>query len=442
MQRPSSERGSALVEAAILIPVLILILFWSSAFEDVLLLKLKAGEAARYALFETTVWKSPSQIDSEVQARFADLRSPASIKNDWTGLLLYPKSSDLHWQAQVDTTTTRVKLGGDDTTPPPTSGGSQISSFVQTAAGLLSGGLQKVMETQRFNTFGEATVRVTLGGKKPSNTIILGGGDLVGARGRGQNELGAAPSLLNLALEAPFRTNNPMKLVFDTWKAWPKPSDYTLDGADTNLSSDPAMTYPIVERQVEAQVGKIAFFGLRQVDGFDKLDSLFNKIVHSSISQTVLGGDLPNVFAVGRMDDPAVRGPLTILPQGPADASFVPNTCGQPGGGQGKCFVQRVGDVRSATDGNRTSLSGDDAFTDGEDGTRYTVPYKINTRYWTQSGGAQSSNWGSQATSAIPAKIATQNAYVVAWKCRGHYFAGSKNPEEADVNKRYASTCP
>ena len=84
MRSPSSERGSALVEAAILIPVLILIVYWSSAFSDALLLKLKASEAARYALFETTVWKSPSQIDSEVQARFADLRSPASIKNNWT----------------------------------------------------------------------------------------------------------------------------------------------------------------------------------------------------------------------------------------------------------------------------------------------------------------------------------------------------------------------
>jgi hypothetical protein len=439
MQNPLSERGSALVEAAILIPVLILIVYWSSAFSDVLLLKLKASEAARYALFETTVWKSPSQIDSEVQARFADLRSPASIKNDWTGLLLYPKSSDLHWQTQVDMV--ERKLGGGDTQA-PTDGGGVMSSVVQTVAGFLASNLQTVMRLQRFNTFGKARVRVTLGGKKASQTIILGGGDLVGARGRGQNELGAPPSLLNLAFEAPFRANRPMQLVFDTWKAWPKPSEYTLNGADTNVGTDPALTYPVVERQVEAQVDKIAFFGLRQFGWFQTVDGVFNKLVHGSVTQTLLGGDLPNVFSTGRMDDPNVRGPLTILPQGPADASFVPNTCDQPGGSQGKCFVQRVGDVRSATDGNRTSLSGDDAFTDGEDGTRYTVPYKINTRDWTQSGCAQASDWGSQATSAIPAKLATKNPYVVAWGCRGHYFTGSRNPEEADVKKRYASACP
>ncbi|MFL5446127.1 MAG: TadE/TadG family type IV pilus assembly protein [Myxococcales bacterium] len=439
MQNPSSERGSALVEAAILIPVLILIVYWSSAFSDVLLLKLKASEAARYALFEMTVWKSPAQIDSEVQTRFADLRSPASIKNNWTGLLLYPKSSDLHWRTELDTTK-EVNLGGVDTTA-PTDGGGDMSSFVQTVAGYLSNNLQEVMRFQRFNTFGKAEVRVTLGGQKPSNTIILGGGDLVGARGRGQNELGAPPSLLNLAFEAPFRANHPMQLVFDTWKAWPKPGEYTRNGADTNVSSDPAMTYPIVERQVESQVDKIAFFGIRQFDWFQKADGVFNYLVHNSIAGTLLGGDLPGVFSTGRMDDPNVRGPLTILPQGPADASFVPDTCDQPGGRQGKCFIQRVGDVRSATDRNQTSLSGEDAFTDGEDGTRYTVPYKINTRYWMQSGGARSNDWGSQATSAIPAQIATQNPYVVAWGCRGHYFAGSRNPEEVDVKRRYGSRC-
>jgi hypothetical protein len=376
-----------------------------------------------------------------VQARFADLRSPASIKNSWTGLLLYPKSSDLQWQAQVDTTSLEVNLGGGDTRP-PTDAGDVIASFVQTVSGFLASGLQKVMQAQRFNTFGKAAVRVSLGGRRSTDSKILSGGDLVGARGRGQNDLGAPASLTSLAFEAPFAANRPMQLVFDTWKAWPKPRDYTFSGADTNVNSDPALTYPVVERQVEAQVDKIAFFGIRQYGWFETVDGVFNKLVHNPITQTLLGGDLPSVFSTGRMDDPSVRGPITILPQGPADASFVPDTCDQPGGGRGKCFVQRVGDVRSATDANRTSLGGEHAFTDREDGTRYTVPYKVNTQYWTQSGGAASSDWGSRATSAMPARIATGNDYVVAWRCRGHYFAGSRIPEEADVKHRYASTCP
>src|ERR1700704_6442083 len=104
MRALREEQGSALVEAAILIPVLVLILYWSGALTDVLVLKLKASEAARYALFETPGWKDPAQIRQEVQKRFADLRSPASISIQSTGLLLYPKASDLAWRAEVDTT--------------------------------------------------------------------------------------------------------------------------------------------------------------------------------------------------------------------------------------------------------------------------------------------------------------------------------------------------
>ena len=54
MRTLSGQSGSALVEAAILFPCLVLILFWSIAFTDVLILKLKASEAARFALWETT----------------------------------------------------------------------------------------------------------------------------------------------------------------------------------------------------------------------------------------------------------------------------------------------------------------------------------------------------------------------------------------------------
>jgi hypothetical protein len=163
--------------------------------------------------------------------------------------------------------------------------------------------------------------------------------------------------------------------------------------------------------------------------------------LRSGVVETIVGGDLPDVFATGRMDDPRARGPITILPQGPPDASFVPNTCDRLKGGQGSCSVQRVGDVRSSTGATKT-LDGDDAFTDGEDRTRYTVPYKINTQYWTQSGGADRGDWGSTAISAMPRAIATQNGYVTAWGCRGHYFAGAQRAEEANVKRRYGTACP
>ena len=63
-----------MVEAAIIFPCLVLILYWSAAITDVMVLKLKAAEALRYSLWESTVYKAPRQIDSEVRQRFVDLR--------------------------------------------------------------------------------------------------------------------------------------------------------------------------------------------------------------------------------------------------------------------------------------------------------------------------------------------------------------------------------
>src|SRR5215510_10375595 len=108
----TSESGSALVEAAIVLPCLVLVVCGSAALTDALVLKLKAAEALRYALWESTIFKSPRQIDLEVQQRFADLRSPRGLNLQHTGLLLYPWSRDLSWRADLDTTSAEAGLGG------------------------------------------------------------------------------------------------------------------------------------------------------------------------------------------------------------------------------------------------------------------------------------------------------------------------------------------
>src|SRR3954471_21950788 len=105
--RISSERGSAMVEAAIIFPCLVLILYWSAALTDVMVLKLKAAEALRYALWETTVFKPQAQIGGEVQAKFTDLRSPRDVKQTYTGLLMYPLASNIDWGVKMDTTNTK-----------------------------------------------------------------------------------------------------------------------------------------------------------------------------------------------------------------------------------------------------------------------------------------------------------------------------------------------
>ena len=229
----NNERGSALAEAAIIFPVLILVLYWSAALTDVMVLKLKAAEALRYALWESTVWKAPAQINTEVQQKFVDLRSPRSLDVAYTGLLMVPLAADLAWSANVDTTSQFVGLG----------------KAIDTA-----------VRTQKFNVNGKAVARVTLvhARQDARASPILKGGDLT--------------------FQSPLPSQKPMQLIFDTWKAWPKPAAYTRDGGGTNIGISPSQTYPEVEKQVSAQVDKIAFVGLNKIPGVGTLRNIVARI--------------------------------------------------------------------------------------------------------------------------------------------------------------------
>jgi len=438
MRALRAEGGSALVESAIIFPCLVLILYWSIALTDVLVLKLKAAEAARYALWETSVWKSAAQIDREVQARFQDLRSPAGIQNTYTGLLMYPKSSNLLWRAHVDTAASEVTLSGNAIRVSGAPG--LINGFINQVASWISSAVQTAMRNQRFNTFGKADVRVRLVHARHDEveSKVLKGGDLPGFKGG--NDLDHPPSMTNLTFDAPLPRERPMSLIFDTWKAWPKPLAYTLDGAPADVNVSPQQTYPEVEKQVEAQVDKIAFFGMRRFSWFTRLDTLVGRILSGGVTQTLLGGRLPTIFSTRRMDSPQ-RGPITIRPVEPPQAGFVPNLCDSPGGRQQPCTAQgqgtqRAGDVEAIS---AHKLAGLDAYTDGEDVTRYTVPYKINSQYWRASGGT-ATGFDTRLT-PLPARIAATNQYVQAWKCRGYFFAGSTVAQEGDVSRRYRPPC-
>src|SRR5690348_3943112 len=165
------EDGSALVEAAIIFPVLLLILYWSSALTDVLVLKLKAAEAVRYALWETTVFKTPEQIQDEVRRKFVDLRSPRDVNVQGTGLLLTPSLPDGGFQVDLDTTKNKVSLGSKWTP------------------------LDDEMEREGFNVQGKAGARVSVGPGSESGSPILKGGQLLTA------DLGRPSSLAKLVLQ-------------------------------------------------------------------------------------------------------------------------------------------------------------------------------------------------------------------------------------------------
>lgn len=430
------QRGSALVEAAILFPCLVLILYWSASLTDVLVLKLKSAEAARFALWETTAWRPSVAIDAEMRKRFADLRSPVSEQRAGTDLLLFPRASSLQWKAEVDTAADEVELAGSRRSFAGTPGA--IASFLATANGWMAARVQAAMRAERFDTHGAAAARATVAHGSAGRRAILGGGDLPFRRGGG--DLGAPRSLAELTLASPVRSAGPLRLVFDTWKAWPKPAAFQLTRAPTKIDTSPQQTYPEVEKQVAAQVDSIAFFGMRRSSWFHALESVTARIQGSAIAVALVGGRLPHVFSTGRMDS-SEGGPVTIRPVDAPSASFVPDLCDTPGGRQERCTAehhgaQRVGDLQS---NEPRRLVGLDAFTESEDVTRYTVPYRVNSQYWRAPGGADG-GW-TPRLSPLPARLASENEYVRSRRCRGSFFAGSMRAQEADARRRYGAPC-
>ena len=423
-----------MVEAAIIFPCLVLILYWSAALTDVMVLKLKAAEALRYTLWESTVFKPPAQIDSEVQQRFVDLRSPRSINLPYTSLLMYPLAADLAWKATVDMTTAKVSMGGNRI--PPAGTGGLLDAVMNFVANALSSAVDPSLRAFKFNLNGEAVATVTLVHARhdEKESRILKGGDLLGLAGG--NDLDHPRSVTNFTFRAPLPSERPMRLIFDTWKAWPKPAAYTKDGGSTQVSEPPSRTYPVVEEMVSAQVKKIAFFGLTGTSWFNWFNSLTGSVLGSGFIKTLVGGTLPLVFDASRMDASKNRGPITILPpEGlSSQASWVPRQC-VINGRSTPCPSQRVGDL---TADRLTYLDDNSTMGDKVDRTRYTIPYKVNTVYWRQEGGTDRA--GESAFLSKPKDQLTQrNDYVLTYACRGHFFSGATTAEQTEPSLRSPS---
>ncbi|GAC1336569.1 MAG: hypothetical protein NVSMB23_01790 [Myxococcales bacterium] len=427
-RRRDSERGSALVEAAIVLPVLVLAILWSVAMTDVLILKIKSSEAARFALWETTVFREGPAIDADVRARFADLRSPAGLSLDFTGLALYPRARDLEWSASVDTAYEKVGLGGRSRLPPVTGSTAKLAFA---ALGLFTRSVDDATEHEGFNVYGAAGARVTLVRATHRESGILAGGDLLGRRGG--NDLAVAPSMVDFSFQTPLPSQRPLRLVFDTWKAWPRPARFTpIRGKPTDLDASPLESYPVVEEQVSAQVGQIAFLGLKRRGVLAKISDTLSGAASSSALRTLLGGEIPDLLDTGRMDGgKGPRGPITILPVARPDVPWVP--------GNG-LRVQRVGDLGTA-DERPVEVRGNESLTEGADRSRYTVPYRINTPYWTSDGGTDGDTRDTRLRRPPAAIGADRNGYTDSFRCRGHFFAGAVRPGEVDARRRYRPPC-
>jgi hypothetical protein len=68
-----SRRGSSTVEFAIMAPILVVLVLWSNYFWELLRVRIKAAEAARFVAFERTVREDLGAITSEAQSRYKDL---------------------------------------------------------------------------------------------------------------------------------------------------------------------------------------------------------------------------------------------------------------------------------------------------------------------------------------------------------------------------------
>jgi hypothetical protein len=410
----STDHGSALVEAALVVPLVLLLLFGAAAVTDVLLLKLKLAEALRYALWESAVFKDPAKIEAEVRSRFADLRSPAALRSQSTGLALYPFARNLAFRAHVDSASTDVALGGSSRAG---GSGGPWDRFVDALARALDSAVDPATKAMGFNKKGLAIARVEVDAASDRRSVIAGGG-----------EVRLPQRLRRFRLRAPLESERPMQLVFDTWKAWPKPAAYTFSGAATDVRVDPARTYPEVEKQVSAQVGRIAFFGARSIPGFDELRGLVSGLLRAGVTRTLAGGALPDIFSTDRMDDLRTnRGPITILPPERAAQSWVPHLC-EIAGAEVPCPTQRAGDVTSAT--SPRYLEDEHSIGNRIDRARYTVPYRIRTAYWTRYGGMDR-ELDSPRLAPVDPRIAAENGYVKTYRCRGHFFGGAQKAQSA-----------
>src|SRR5205823_12930485 len=113
-------------------------------------------------------------------------------------------------------------------------------------------------------------------------------------------------------------------------------------------------------------------------------------------------------------------------------------TCDFEGRSQA-CPTTRIGDFTSTSSTPRT-MDNFSTMGDGVDRTRYTVPYRINSTYWRQSGGTDTLGQAS-ALQGVGAQLTTRNEYVNTYACRGHFFAGSIRSQETDPTRRYKPSC-
>jgi hypothetical protein len=222
------RRGSSTVEFAIMAPLLVAIVLWSTYFWEVLRVRIKAAEAARFAAFERTVRKDASQIALEAQERYKDLDG---VK---TGGTLGPAFRN-KLTLTVSASDAPAPLTGSLSEAGSRGG---VSGILGTAISLVGGTVESVIGLLGFDT-SKGAVRTQVQVKLENHII---------PERIGQFVTGFSDKKLDLAFNESFY------LYHDTWRAW-QPGD------------NPKASLATVENRVRERVRKVAYVGLADQAG-------------------------------------------------------------------------------------------------------------------------------------------------------------------------------
>lgn len=377
-RRLEDETGAATVEFAVLLAPLLITLMWSILLSDLVGVKLKALEMARYLTWESTVYRDPQAVVDEVNQRFANLNSTnleAAENNVYLGLdeiTIEPKLDD---QLEVKMTG-QVPQGN-------------LPFDLNGALGGMSNGVNAVMGWMKLPKIGKARSEVKITVKNKIVTSLR----LINTEIQGAESDGIANG---------FEFNEHYALVYDTWKAWPNKN--RMVGRRDGSTADPMQTYPIAEKLVADQVGEIAYGKFIPVVG-DIIG------VVQQIGEFMSFFGLPPLMADSRSTEDS--GPVTMRPVDTVNvASFSPS--------HGTNDATRWGHrYRNST------FNADNPQVSGIDRSHYSLPYRPTGGHWYRYDGG----WDGRKRVYDLNRTQYENEYYKTYQCRGHYYEGMIVPD-------------
>ncbi|XXF80588.1 pilus assembly protein [Myxococcaceae bacterium GXIMD 01537] len=224
------SRGGAMVEFAIMVPILLGLIFWANYFWEVSFARIKAAEVSRFVAFERTVRSNIPSIVAEARDRYQDLdgstkgvTKPKGITNGVT-LTVTAQDAPAPIAGSISETNSQ--------------NGNPAGGFLSDIASMMGDAVETIIGLIGFDT-NKGAVRVDVQIQIKNNIIPKKIVDYVS---------GFNDNRLDLKLKDNFY------VYHDTWRAW-------REGAN------PRQTYPIVQQITQDRVKKIAYIGLADKAG-------------------------------------------------------------------------------------------------------------------------------------------------------------------------------